>query len=150
VPDLRNAMLYGGWTPLQDACFWRRGLYEKAGGIDRALKFAADYDLFLRMSLAGRTSFVPFAFSAFRRHVGQKSISGSAAYEDERRQIRSREIAADRTFAPAKTIYRAVNRLAMSARARLSPLKWRRPDLVGIPVTGLPCAVYWPAKPGLL
>ena len=81
VPNLRMATLYGGWTPLQDACFWRRGLYQSIGGIDRSLRYAADYDLFLRMALAGRTSYVPVAFSAFRRHAGQKSISGSAAYE---------------------------------------------------------------------
>ena len=35
VPDLRAATLYGGWTPLQDACFWRRDLYQRVGGIDR-------------------------------------------------------------------------------------------------------------------
>src|SRR5262249_41374035 len=52
VPNLRLAMLYGGWSPLQDACFWRRELYEKVGGIDRSFRFAADYDLFLRMALA--------------------------------------------------------------------------------------------------
>jgi glycosyltransferase involved in cell wall biosynthesis len=75
VPNLRIAMLYGGWTPLQDACFWRRGLYQKISGIDRSLQYAADYDLFLRMALAGRTSYVPVAFSAFRRHSGQKSVS---------------------------------------------------------------------------
>jgi glycosyltransferase involved in cell wall biosynthesis len=33
VPDLRMAMLYGGWTPLQDACFWRRSLYQGIGGL---------------------------------------------------------------------------------------------------------------------
>src|SRR5882757_6884322 len=67
VPNLRIATLYGGWTPLQDACFWRRGLYESIGGIDRSLQFAADYDLFLRMALAGRTGYVPLTFSAFRQ-----------------------------------------------------------------------------------
>jgi len=74
VPNLRMAMLYGGWTPLQDACFWRCSLYRKIGGLDRSLRYAADYDLFLRMALAGRTGYVPLTFSAFRRHTGQKSF----------------------------------------------------------------------------
>jgi glycosyltransferase involved in cell wall biosynthesis len=145
VPDLRMATLYGGWTPLQDACFWRRDLYLKIGGIDRSLRYAADYGLFLRMALAGRTSYVPFAFSAFRRHAGQKSISCSAAYEEERGRVRAREVGAHRSASVLKILRRGVNRVAMSVRSRLAPLKWRRPDLVGLSVTRLPCASYWPA-----
>jgi glycosyltransferase involved in cell wall biosynthesis len=145
VPDLRAAMLYGGWTPLQDACFWRRSLYQSIGGIDRSLRYAADYDLFLRMALAGRTGYVPVSFSAFRRHAGQKSLSGSAAYEDERRLVRAREIAAYRAAPVLKVFYRGINRVAMSARSRLAPLIWRRLDLIGRPVIGMPSAVYWPA-----
>jgi len=144
VPDLRTATLFGGWSPLQDACFWRRGIYDRIGGIDRALKFAADYDLFLRMASAGRTGYVPFTFSAFRRHAGQKSISGSSAYQVERRRARAREILACKAGAVNKALHRGVNRVAMSARARLGPMLWRRPDLVGRSVTSLPCAVYWP------
>ncbi len=145
VPDLRMAMLYGGWTPLQDACFWRRDLYLKIGGIDRSLRYAADYDLFLRMALAGRAGYAPVAFSAFRRHTGQKSVSGSAAYQDERKRVRAREISAYRSASVLKALYRGINRVAMSARARLAPLAWRRPDLAGQLVTTLPCAAYWPA-----
>ncbi len=90
VRSLRNMMLYGGWTPLQDACFWRRSLYERIGGIDPTLRHAADYDLFLRASLAGQCSYVPRIFSAFRRHAGQKSISVRLEYEAERQLCRKR------------------------------------------------------------
>jgi glycosyltransferase involved in cell wall biosynthesis len=145
VPDLRMAMLYGGWSPLQDACFWRRDLYLKAGGIDPSLRYAADYDLFLRMALAGRAKYVPITFSAFRRHAGQKSVSGSMAYQEERRRVRAREIGARSSGVMPKGLYRGINRLAMSARARIVPLIWRRPDLMGKPIAGLPCASYWPA-----
>jgi glycosyltransferase involved in cell wall biosynthesis len=92
VRSLKNMMLYGGWTPLQDACFWNRSLYEAVGGINRDLKYAADYDLFLRFSLEGRSKYVPVAFSAFRKHGGQKSTSWAAKYEKERRECRSREL----------------------------------------------------------
>jgi glycosyltransferase involved in cell wall biosynthesis len=143
VPDLRTAMLYGGWTPLQDACFWRRGLYQNIGGIDLSLQFAADYDLFLRMALAGRTGYVPLTFSAFRQHSGQKSISGSAAYQEERKRVRAREIDAYKSGPVLKAFYRGINRVAMSARARLAPLAWRRPDLAGRLVIDLPCGSYW-------
>ena len=84
VKDLQSAMLYGGWTPLQDACFWRRDFYERVGGINPSLRYAADFDLFFRMALQGKCQYVPLTFSAFRRHAGQKSISGSDAYQNER------------------------------------------------------------------
>jgi glycosyltransferase involved in cell wall biosynthesis len=144
VPDLRMATLYGGWTPLQDACFWRREIYKQIGGIDSTLCYAADFDLFLRIALAGRTRHVSYAFSAFRRHAGQKSIAGAAAYERERQRVRAREISACKTSAVRSIIYRASNRAAMSIRARLAPLIWRRPDLIGRSVTSLAAASYWP------
>lgn len=144
VPDLRAATLFGGWTPLQDACFWRRSLYEAVGGIDRTLQYAADYDLFLRMASAGRAGYVPTTFSAFRRHAGQKSISGSAAYNVERWQARARQLDLDPSASIVKAVQRAAYRVTMSARARLAPLAWRTPELVGQRVTDLPCASYWP------
>ena len=54
------------------------GAVPARGGWTRQLKYAADYDLFLRMALQGNAAYVPKAFSAFRRHPGQKSISGAA------------------------------------------------------------------------
>jgi glycosyltransferase involved in cell wall biosynthesis len=144
VPDLRMAMLYGGWSPLQDACFWRRGFYEAIGGLDRTLRYAADYDLFLRMAVMGRTRYVPTTFSAFRRHSGQMSISGASAYDVERMRVRATLIDADGSASVRKVLNRGLHRAAMSLRARLAPLAWRRPDLLGKPVTGLPCGAYWP------
>jgi glycosyltransferase involved in cell wall biosynthesis len=95
VWNLRDAVLFGGWTPLQDACFWRRELYERVGGIDTNLKFAADYDLFLRFTGAGKASYVPINFSAYRRHAGQKGVAGAREYKAERALCRRREIAKD-------------------------------------------------------
>lgn len=91
VVNLRAMMLYAGWTPLQESCFWTRELYEKVGGIDSSLKCAADYDLFLRMSACAESRYVPAIFGAFRRHVGQLSWAKASTYKIERRQCRSRE-----------------------------------------------------------
>jgi len=92
--SLKHMMLYGGWTPLQDACFWKRSLYETIGGIDPSLKYAADYDFFLRASWAGRCVYVPMVFSAFRCHSGQMSVARSTAYNEERQRVRRRTIEA--------------------------------------------------------
>jgi glycosyltransferase involved in cell wall biosynthesis len=148
VRDLRAAMLYGGWAPLQDACFWRRSLYERAGGIDIGLPHAADYDLFLRMSGLGRTEYVPFAFSAFRRHQGQKSISGSSAYEQERRMARTRELAREPKSALGKIVARSWHALALRWRIRVMQRTWRRTDLHGRSVTTIPAGPYWPRESG--
>jgi glycosyltransferase involved in cell wall biosynthesis len=92
--DLKKMMLYAGWTPLQESCFWTRTLYESIGGIDPKVKYAADYDFFLRMSLAGRCSYQPAIFGAFRRHKGQLSMAKMALYKSEREKCRARELAA--------------------------------------------------------
>lgn len=143
VPDLRSATLFGGWTPLQDACFWRRSLYEAVGGINRSLRYAADYDLFLRMAQTGRTAYVPLTFSAFRRHSGQKSVSGMKPYQIERQRARARALDADGTSPALKAVYRGFFRIAMSARSRLAPLAWRRRDLVGQSAVDVPSGTYW-------
>lgn len=89
--NLRAMMAYTGWTPLQDACSWRRSLYDAVGGIDGSLRHAADYDLFLRMSRHGRCRYMPAVLSAFRRHEAQKSVAEASLYEVEREQCRSRQ-----------------------------------------------------------
>jgi GT2 family glycosyltransferase len=83
-------MLYAGWTPLQDACYWRRSIYNRIGGINPALRYAGDYDFFLRASLLGKCVYAPKIYSAFRRHENQKSISTSDHYEREREECRRR------------------------------------------------------------
>ena len=88
IRSLKNMMLYGGWTPLQDACFWKRKLYDAVGGLDVRLTHAADYDLFLRMSMAGQCKYAPIVFSAFRKHEGQKSIQRRMEYNRERNRCR--------------------------------------------------------------
>jgi glycosyltransferase involved in cell wall biosynthesis len=92
VRSLNHMMLFGGWTLLQDSCFWRSSLYEAVGGINPSFKYAADFDLFLRMSSVGHCSYVPNVFSAFRQHSGQKSISGRQHYKSEREESRKIEL----------------------------------------------------------
>jgi len=144
INDLRSSMLYGGWTPLQDACFWRRPLYQQAGGIDPTLKYAADYDLFLRMALRAKIAYVPIAFSAFRRHHGQKSISGAAAYHAERKRVRARELAAEPLM--RRALLSATQGFAVRWRIHVAQRAWHRPDLHGRPVNELPAAPYWPPR----
>jgi glycosyltransferase involved in cell wall biosynthesis len=59
----------------QEATFWTRRIYEKAGGrIDTTFNFAMDYELFLRFLHAGaRFLSVPDVFGLFRTYADQKT-----------------------------------------------------------------------------
>ena len=84
LSNLKDIMLFAGMTPLQDACFWRRDLYDSVGGIRSELKYAADFDIFLRMAHRGKVLYSDYIYSAFRIHEGQKSVAFSPAYDEEK------------------------------------------------------------------
>lgn len=142
VRSLRDAMYYGGWTPLQDACFWRRSLYERVGGINRDLRHAADYDLFLRFSGNGVCRYVPQAFSAFRRHAGQKSITGAKQYAREREECRRRELSRRAVGLFRKALLTAYYWIYVRFRARALHRLWDIPSLRGVPVSSLTAGTY--------
>jgi glycosyltransferase involved in cell wall biosynthesis len=140
--SLKNMMLYGGWTPLQDACFWKRELYDAVGGLDVRLKHAADYDLFLRMSMAGRCEYAPLVFSAFRKHEGQKSIQGRTEYKRERYSCRT--AALDKSGCPwaGRQLLTMVYWLATRLRSRVLQSFYQSKRYAGESVRHLVCRSY--------
>jgi GT2 family glycosyltransferase len=93
------------WTDYvpQETLFWRRSIWEKAGGaMDESFRFAVDWDLLLRFRAAGATFVrLPRFLGAFRVHGNQKTaieLTGVGAEEIQR--IRERE--AGRSIAPAE------------------------------------------------
>jgi Glycosyl transferase family 2 len=73
-PHDDTTLSYADYVP-QETLFWRRGLWERAGGrIDPSLKFAIDWDLLLRFREAGaRIVRLPRFLGAFRVHAEQKT-----------------------------------------------------------------------------
>jgi glycosyltransferase involved in cell wall biosynthesis len=140
--DIANAMLHGGWTPLQDACFWTRQIYDRVDGIDPALKAAADYDFFLRIALTGRCKYLPVAFSAFRRHSGQKSIAQQLIYAKEREAARRRQLARSGITPFNSTMRYFYHKNLGRVWARVGPLVRGRRDLAGRPIAELACDSY--------
>jgi glycosyltransferase involved in cell wall biosynthesis len=58
----------------QETLFWRRGCYEKAGGMDLSFRFSMDWDLILRLQKASPNMVrVPWLLGGFRVHAAQKS-----------------------------------------------------------------------------
>lgn len=57
----------------QETCFWRRRIYEQAGGIDSSFQLALDYDLFARFMGRGKMARVNRFLGAFRLHPASKT-----------------------------------------------------------------------------
>ena len=90
LPPHDDKMLqWADYVP-QETMFWRRELWEKAGGyIDESFQFAIDWDLILRFRKAGATfSRVPRFLGAFRVHLQQKTQSWNAVGEEEMNILR--------------------------------------------------------------
>lgn len=139
VRDPTGAMRLVGWTPLQDGCFWTRGLYERCGGIDPSLRLAGDFDFFLRAFHAGRTAHVPGVVSAFRLHEGQLSRQRTSEYRIENRLSRRRflEQHAELRASPLAALRR---RLELSWRARTARSTATNPR-AGQPWSTIPASI---------
>ena len=60
----------------QETLFWRRRVWDKAGGLDTSFQFAIDWDLLLRFDAAGaRIVRVPYFLACFRSHAAQKTAA---------------------------------------------------------------------------
>lgn len=57
----------------QETCFWRRRMFEQCGNVNPTLRFAIDYDLFVRFMQAGRFERVNRFLGVFREHEQAKT-----------------------------------------------------------------------------
>jgi glycosyltransferase involved in cell wall biosynthesis len=75
----------------QESTFWRRSLWEKAGGkIDSSLKLAGDFELWARFYQQAELVGVRTVLSGFRRHGAQLSAKQAQAYHEECLQVLAR------------------------------------------------------------
>lgn len=75
----------------QETLFWRRSIWDAAGGrVDPSFRFALDWDLLLRLCDAGaRIERIPFVLGAFRIHDAQKTIADFSTGLGEAERIRA-------------------------------------------------------------
>jgi GT2 family glycosyltransferase len=92
-PHDDDTLSYADYVP-QETLFWRRQIWEQAGGrIDPSFKFAVDWDLLLRFRKAGaRMVRLPRFLGAFRVHAEQKTGRQQSLCDEESDLLRRREL----------------------------------------------------------
>lgn len=75
MPFNRFVFLYDHNYIPQPSMFWRRGLYQRAGGLNREFNVAMDGDLWERFSQRGRIAYLPRYLSCMRYYPQQKTRS---------------------------------------------------------------------------
>jgi hypothetical protein len=94
MPQHRDQIIsWADFIP-QETMFWRRRIWEKAGGqINESLHFAVDWDLLLRFREAGaRFARLPRFLGGFRIHSQQKTSAEESIGFQEMSQIRVRTL----------------------------------------------------------
>jgi glycosyltransferase involved in cell wall biosynthesis len=67
----------------QESTFWRRSLWEKAGGfLNSNLQYAGDFDLWARFFQYANLAVVKSPLASFRTHSGQKTSQMDAYYSE--------------------------------------------------------------------
>ncbi len=120
-PHSDEAIKYADYIP-QETMFWRRSIWEKAGGgLDEDFRFAMDWDLILRFQAAG-AKFVrlPRFMGAFRAHAAQKSQAaiGTVGFQEMDR-LRERALG----YRPS---YQEINRVVRRYKLHHAVLNLRR------------------------
>ena len=91
----------------QESVFWRRRLWDRAGGrLDERLTCAADLDLWLRFFRTAAFCYVPVVLGGFRRHDDALGEAGAGLYEREASALHARFVGEQdkRTLARARIV----------------------------------------------
>ena len=86
-PYTRQKLLRGNFIP-HPSCFVKRSLLLQVGGFNTKLRYAMDYDLWLRLSLLAEPLEVHKPLTAFREHAGSLSTRERNAAMREDLQVR--------------------------------------------------------------
>lgn len=71
-----------GWI-MQEGTFWRRSLWERAGGLNTRSQLAADFGLWAQFFAHAPLYALPLPLACFRAHADQKTSTRYAAYVQE-------------------------------------------------------------------
>jgi hypothetical protein len=77
-----QGMLFGRHIVNQEGVFWRKTVYDKTGELDVKLKYAMDYDFFLRICKIYSPVKVDNILACHRKHKDQKTTNITAYYQE--------------------------------------------------------------------
>lgn len=95
LPHFSRSRLLSGNFIAHPATFVRRSFFERVGGFDESLKYAMDYDMWLRMSKLADPVCREDAYTAFRRHPGSTSTANALAAFREDHVVRLKHLRND-------------------------------------------------------
>ncbi len=101
---------------LQPAAFFRRSAYEVAGGLDRTLNWAMDWDLWLRLAAVAEVRFVDQVLAGSREWQDTKTATGGWKRIRELRRVVRRHTG--RSWSPGLKLY-ALDTLRLQLRSAL-------------------------------
>lgn len=84
-------LLRGNFVP-HPATFVRRDWFDQVGGFDESLKYAMDYDLWLKLAEMGDPVVIDGALAAFREHPGSLSTTNRLAAMQEDYAVRKHHV----------------------------------------------------------
>jgi hypothetical protein len=94
----------------QESTFWRRGLWNEAGGmLNDTLRYAGDLELWTRFFRHAELNTANFLLGGFRKRPGQISSVHRQAYIDEAQRVLEREV--EQLPPPVKQRYARIARL---------------------------------------
>ena len=72
----------------QPSTFFRKEAFLAVGGLDRTLRFAMDYDLFIRIAHRLRCQYDPTVFSKYRLHADAKTVRSDTLRDNHEETLR--------------------------------------------------------------
>jgi hypothetical protein len=112
----------------QESMFWRRSLYEKAGGLDTKYSLAADTELWIRMAHYAELVPVTAPLGTFRMHATNRSIAGRARF------VREQEDAT-KSLPSFSRVKRWLCGLSVPTRRAVRLSEWHRTSLIYFSMT---------------
>lgn len=113
----RSRLLRGNFIA-HPAVFMQKALFMQLGGFDLRLRFAMDYDLWLRASAVAEPLYIDLPVAAFRRHPGSASTAQADAAFLEDHAVRRRHL-------PQAGLRRLFHEAVHVWRRRQRGLPWR-------------------------
>lgn len=90
MPSYSYARLLRGNFIAHPATFINRELFVRLGGFNKSLRYAMDYDLWLRIGHLETPAYLPRHIAIFRRHAGSTSTANALAALQEDYRVRTK------------------------------------------------------------